>query len=297
MRDVYSVLSIIRRFPKFIQYEDQFKNFLKNEIHNKEFIFDNLIYFMRHDYNEVYRYFLIQKDAFYASQKKLNQNIQIKTIVYGDTLYPSEFYLMEQAPLILTYIGSASWLGQRCISVVGSREPSEETLEWMEFEFLPYAKKCFPCVVSGGARGVDQLSHQIAIRLQLPTIAILPSGLLDIYPQNLNRMINNILEFGGCLMSEFDLSTAMKKYYFNHRNRLIAALGKMTIIAESKRKSGTMLTARHAVQYGRPLFVVPGHPQNRNFSGSLDLLSEGAALIRDAQDLEMFFNCEIRNMR
>ena len=87
----------------------------------------------------------------------------------------------------------------------------------------------------------------------------------------------------------------MHKHLFHHRNRLIAALGRASLIVEARKRSGTLITAQQAAQLGRPVWGVPWHPRDPNFQGSLDLLSEWAQLVRDAQDLSMFFHSELES--
>ena len=101
-----------------------------------------------------------------------------------------------------------------------------------------------------------------------------------------------IVEQGGCLLSEYDHAMPMQKYLFPHRNRLIAALGLATVIIEARLRSGTLITAEQACQAGRPVWVLPGHPQDPHFSGSLQLLMEGATMIRHAEDLRALFTVE-----
>ena len=164
----------------------------------------------------------------------------------------------------------------------------------MEKEFSEFCEKQKPCVVSGGARGIDQKSHAMALRKSLPTIIVLPSGLGKLYPDSLKQWIGPVLDGGGCFISEYNFDQAMHKHLFHHRNRLIAALGKATLLVEARRRSGTLITAQQAIQLGRPVWVVPGHPHDPHFLGSLDLLAEGAVLIRDAQDLSIYFESELK---
>ena len=188
---------------------------------------------------------------------------------------------------------SPAWLVQRSLSVVGSREPSPESLRWMEKELSDFCAQHKPLIVSGGARGIDQKAHGIALRKDCPTVVILPSGLGEIYPDSLKEWIRPIQDNGGCFLSEYDYSQRMHKHLFHHRNRLIAALGNATLLVEARRRSGTLITANQAVQLGKPVWVVPGHPQDPHFAGCLDLLSDGAVMVRDAQDLSMFFHSEL----
>ncbi|MEN0058951.1 MAG: DNA-processing protein DprA, partial [Bdellovibrio sp.] len=180
----------------------------------------------------------------------------------------------------------------RALSVVGSREPCYDSLQWMEKELSAFCEEKKPLIVSGGARGVDQKSHGVALRKKHPTVVVLPSGLENMYPGTLLEWVKPVLDSGGCFLSEYAFTQRMHKYLFHHRNRLIAALGEATLLVEARRRSGTLMTANQAVQMGRPVWVVPGHPHDVHFSGSLDLLSEGALMVRDAQDLSMYFGVE-----
>lgn len=215
-------------------------------------------------------------------------------VCYGEELYPHSCYWMQDPPLALSYWGAPCWLAQRSLAVVGSREPSSESLLWMEKEFGAFCETDNPCVVSGGARGVDQKSHALALRKRCLTIVVLPSGLGALYPDSLKEWVKPILDGGGCLLSEYRHDLKMHKYLFHHRNRLIAALGCATLLVEARRRSGTFMTASQSVQMGRAVAVVPGHPLDPHFGGSLDLLSEGAFPVRDLQDLRMFFASELR---
>ena len=214
-------------------------------------------------------------------------------VCYGEDLYPQRCYFMEDPPLTISYLGSPAWLLGHLISVVGSREPQQESLVWMEKEFAPFCENMRPVVVSGGARGIDQKAHSIALRKSVSTIIVLPSGLDEIYPQSLSSWIEPVLSSGGCFLSEYPFTQKMHKHLFFHRNRMIAALGQATLLIEAKKRSGSMITAQKAIQIGSPVWVIPGHPLDPHFAGSLELLSEGAIPIRDAQDLAIFYKSEI----
>ncbi len=217
----------------------------------------------------------------------------VQFAVYGTDLFPRHCYLMGDPPLTLSFQGSPVWLMEKSLAVVGSREPSQDSLKWLEKDLSEFCRTEKPLIVSGGARGIDQKAHAIALRSACPTIIVLPSGLGQIYPSSLQEWLNPVLASGGCILSEYDYSQKMHKYLFHHRNRLIAALGLVTLLVEGKRKSGTLITAQQAAQLGRPVGVVPGHPYDPHFAGCLDLLSEGATMIRDAQDLSTFFRGEV----
>lgn len=212
----------------------------------------------------------------------------------GDPFYPSGFVGMPGAPLFLSFKGHPAWRWGPCISVVGSRDASSLSHVWMEEHLARFLRQEKPILVSGGARGIDQMAHQLALRNACPTVVVLPSGLGAVYPQNLEAWQDKILEGGGCLLSEYPFYEKMQKYFFHDRNRLIAGLGIFTLLVEARRRSGSLLTAQKTLQLGKSVLVVPGHPCDPSHLGNLDLLSEGATPIRDAVDLGMYFKSELQ---
>ncbi len=301
-RHLYAILSVVEKSPFYLQYADEVRGYLRKSYsencnlgeYNKS-LSQNFLSFLNHKAPIIYQYYMQNCRFIETILKSLEINSDIIPLCYGHEDYPRNYYWMEWPPLTLHYLGSPCWKNFSNLSVVGSREPSQESIYWIEYEFKRFSKKLSPCIVSGGARGVDQLAHEVALQLSLPTVAILPSGILKPYPCNFKlNYFERVLKTGGCVLSEFLPDQMMKKFYFDHRNRLIAGLGQATLIVESKRRSGTMLTARHAAQLSRPLLVVPGHPSHAHFSGNLDLITEGATLVRDALELETIFNCILR---
>lgn len=227
--------------------------------------------------------------------EKVKSDIEcgINYVCWGDWNYPSSFRILLQPPLLFSYIGKPCWLQSPCLSVVGSREPHPYTVAWMKSELRDFIKNTDVVVVSGGARGVDFIAHSLCLDLGRPTLVMLPSGLKQIYPPSLNNHVKAILEAGGCLISEYDSNFAVRKHLFQHRNRLIAALNHALLIGEANIQSGTIMTAHIALEMGRPVWVVPGHPLMSSFAGSLDLVLDGGQLVRNAEDLKLFFDCEL----
>ncbi len=294
----YIVFTLLRRHPLYKLKPDLFRQLALEsrcegglswpdfELRLKEFLPELWLY-------------LEQNRSEYKSRLELLQQREKKAyrfIAFAEPLYPQEFYQMPDPPLCLAFFGEPTWICGRNFSVVGSRDPREESLLWMEKEFTPFVEKQGLNVISGGARGIDQKGHSIALRRKRPTTVILPSGLGELYPANLQSWIKPVLDAGGCFLSEYDFAQRMQKFLFHHRNRLIAALGKVVLIVEARQRSGTLITAQQAVQAGRPVLVVPGHPHDNHFAGSLELLTEGATLVRDAQDLDIFFQSEISSL-
>lgn len=201
--------------------------------------------------------------------------------------YPEPFLKnLDTPPLLLTYMGTPNWSATPNLSVVGSRKISQYTKEWINSELFSFLEKSNVTVVSGGARGVDQAAHLCALRAGRPTFVFLPSGLDRLYPRDLSEWKKDIINSGGAFVSEYWPDEDIKKHYFIERNRLIAALANSVLIAQGERRSGTMLTAKWALDLGRDLFTIPGHPMDPSFSGNLDLIRTGIQPIIDRKDLE-----------
>ena len=218
-------------------------------------------------------------------------------ILFGCEDYPESFYCMMDPPLILTVVGDKPWLQAPCLSVVGSRKPTSDSLKWIDQELGDFVSQQPLVLVSGGALGVDQAVHSLALRKKIPTVVFLPSGLGPIYPETLKDWIRAIIDGGGSLISEYPLQQRMAKGFFHHRNRLIAQMGVTTLVIQAAAKSGTIMTGHLAAEAGRPLWVLPGHPLHSAYHGNLKLLQEGATLVTGAQDLSLFFQVEILNFQ
>jgi DNA processing protein len=215
-------------------------------------------------------------------------------VAWDDERFPGSLRAMRDPPWLLTVLGDAQALTTPSISVVGAREPLDLSLQWME-EHLGAFLSCLPMtVVSGGARGIDQAAHRIALRHRRPTLVFLPSGLSQFYPSDLKDWLLPVCESGGAFVSEFHPRTPMRKWNFQIRNRLIASISALTLVVEGRIRSGTWTTAKYVAEEGRQLGCVPGPPWESSFSGNLALLKDGAMMIRDAQDLVMFLSHESR---
>ncbi len=204
----------------------------------------------------------------------------------GDDHYPKWLAQISDPPLAMSYQGPIQHLNNKMgISIVGSREPHELSKAWMRQELYQFIKNNDVLVVSGGARGVDQMAHQMALFLKKPTCVVLPTGLSYKYPKDWMET-QKWLDQGVLFMSEMKHSSRIAKQNFAYRNRIIAALTPVTLIVEAKQKSGTLITAHHALMENRDLLFVPAHPLQNGFEGSLDLATYGATLVRNSHDLE-----------
>jgi DNA processing protein len=142
-------------------------------------------------------------------------------------------------------------------------------------------------IVSGLALGMDALAHEAALRNNLYTLAVPGSGLSDevLYPRSNRRLAQRILESGGGLLSEFPPETSAALWTFPQRNRIMAGLAKATLIIEATEKSGTLITARMAVDYNRELLVVPGSIFSANTAGPHQFLKLGATPVTSVADI------------
>jgi DNA processing protein len=221
----------------------------------------------------------------------------IEMVTPIDARYPLLLSRIPNPPYLLYGQGDWGCLRIPSLAVVGSREPSSLSLSWMESELANFLEKNSCNIVSGGARGVDLASHRIALRKKRPTTVLFPSGLEQMYPVSWSSFggATAVLEAGGLLLTEYAPPTLMRKNHFLERNRLIAGLACATLMIEARLRSGTLVTGRAAIEQGRPLFILPSHPFDSNSRGGLDLISEGANMIRDAEDLSLFFQAELRD--
>ncbi len=207
--------------------------------------------------------------------------------------YPHYLLYINEPPVFLTYRGSPTWLKFKTLSVVGSRQPSTIGISWLEEHLSSFVKKTPRVIVSGAARGIDQVAHSVALRNGIPTIAFLPSGIDNFYPRDFKYWLPEIIETGGAVISEYLPDQPMFSRHFHRRNRLIVGLSQLLLVVEAKRRSGSRMSAGLALSSGRDVAVVPGSPLDPQYGGNLDLLYDGAHLVRDAEDLSFLVNNKI----
>lgn len=217
----------------------------------------------------------------------------VSFVCLGEPDYPARFYDIDDPPLVLAYRGDLRAATARDgLAVVGGRNPGSESLEWLEVHLGDFVRRAGAPVISGGAFGIDRKAHFVAIKQQAPTICFLPSGIVAPYPAVWALEETDFLASGGVLVSEFLPNTAVARWHFVRRNRLISAIARAVFVVDAGRRSGTLLTARIALDQGRPICVLPGHPLDPRAHGSLDLLREGAPFVRHSWDLLEFFKAE-----
>lgn len=195
-------------------------------------------------------------DAFnnYVSnlEKSDIQVITIKSKKYSDLLRQ-----IDTPPLVLYAKGNVELLNSTCVAIVGTRRASRYGKDVTEM-FSKAISKSGVTIVSGLADGVDTFAHSACLEEKGKTIAVLGSGLNEIYPATNTNLANKIIEYGGLIISEHKPNEKPQTYYFPVRNRIIAGLSKAILITEATEKSGSMHTKNYALEYGREVFAVPG---------------------------------------
>jgi DNA processing protein len=201
--------------------------------------------------------------------------------------YPEKLRSLIDAPPVFSYAGDVSLLQQPCIGIVGARNASPGGRR-LAFEIAHELGKAGLVTVSGMARGIDGATHEGSI--ETGTIAILAGGVDIIYPPEHAKLYERLRGAGddkpkGCVISEMPLGTAPGAPLFPRRNRIIAALCDGLVVIEAAAKSGTLITAMHAMELGRDVFVVPGSPLDPRSRGGNALIKQGAILVESAEDI------------
>lgn len=198
--------------------------------------------------------------------------------------YPAQLKAIPAAPLILFVEGDLNALSQPQIAVVGSRNPSYVGKE-NTHSLIPSLVAAGAIITSGLALGIDGLSHRAAIDAGGISFAVLGSGLGQVYPKRHLRLAIELIETGGALISECYPWAKPLAHHFPRRNRIISGLSLGVLVMEAAQRSGSLITARYALEQGREVFAIPGAWQNPLAWGCNQLIQQGAKLVLDANDV------------
>lgn len=209
----------------------------------------------------------------------------VQIVGRDDEAYPRWLRRTFDPPLVLWVRGSLrAGEGEAAVAIVGSRAATPEGASLAHGLGRDLAAAGVS-VVSGLARGVDSAAHRGALAARGRTVAILGSGLQRVYPAENAPLAEAIASGGGAVVSEFPLATPPRPAHFPRRNRVIAGWGRAVVVVEARERSGALVTARLALDEGREVMAVPGHPASPLAAGVNRLIRDGAALVRDAQDV------------
>lgn len=198
--------------------------------------------------------------------------------------YPSLLRQISDPPPVLWLRGDARLLDQPQLAVVGSRKPSVQGVA-CAIEFAASLAKSGFVITSGLAQGVDTAAHQGALRAGRSTLAVLGSSPELIYPRTNQALADQMLANGGLLVSEFPPGTRPRPEHFPRRNRIISGLSVGTLVIEAALRSGSLITARLAMDQGREVFAIPGSIHNPLSKGCHALIREGAWLVENQQQI------------
>jgi len=210
--------------------------------------------------------------------------MQIKKLLKKD--FPKALLEIPQPPENLWIIGDLPEEDLVYLCVVGSRKHTSYGKETCE-KLIAGLKGYSIAIVSGFAMGIDTIAHRKAMQIGLRTLVFPGSGLSAeaMYPKTNVRLMKEIVENGGCLISEFEPDFKATHWSFPMRNRLMAGISKAVLIIEAEEKSGTLITARLATEYNRDVLAVPGSIFSSNSKGTNKLIRQGATPITCAEDV------------
>jgi DNA processing protein len=202
--------------------------------------------------------------------------------------YPKNLKNIYDPPPLIFFKGQIKPEDRKAIAVVGSRKTSSYGRLVTESLVESLASGGIT-IVSGLARGIDSISHQVALKAKGRTIAVLGSGLDIIYPPENKKLADKIAE-NGAVISEFLLGTKPEGTNFPKRNRIISGLCLGVVIVEAGPKSGALLTAQHALEQNREVFAVPGDIRSQGSKGTNNLIKQGAKLVSSIDDILIELN-------
>ena len=220
-----------------------------------------------------------------AAEQELRKagTLGIRLIGLDDPEYPAALRAIYDPPLVLYVKGELQGPPGPLVAIVGARASSTRGRE-LTRAIARELGAAGATIVSGLARGIDSAAHRGALDARARTLAVQGRGLDGVYPEA-NAPLALEIEKSGALLSEFPLGSEPFPQHFPRRNRIIAGLSRAVLVVEAEEKSGSLITARVALEEGREVLAVPGHPGDRLACGTNRLLKDGAALVRDARDV------------
>lgn len=210
-------------------------------------------------------------------------------VTLADTAYPQALLNTSDPPSLLYVKGRRELLNCPALAVVGSRNATPQGIGHAE-SFAQAASESGLCIVSGMAHGIDAAAHRGGLRGSGSSIAVVGTGLDKVYPAA-NRDLAHQLAEEGAIISEFSLGTPPLAANFPRRNRIISGLSLGCLVVEAGLQSGSLITARMALEQGREVFAIPGSIHSPQAKGCHHLIKQGAKLVERAQDVLEELGC------
>jgi len=227
------------------------------------------------------------------NELKLIAANNFKVISLNDQAYPPLLREIANPPLVLYIRGDEKILSGFSLAVIGSRQCSGYGIN-TACELARKLAMCGVVVVSGLARGIDTAAHTGALTGK--TVAVLGSGLLNIYPRENKKLVDDIAA-NGAVISEFSLNTVPDKENFPRRNRIISGLSRGVVVVEAAMRSGALITARLACEQNREVFAVPGQIRAHTSEGTNQLIKDGAKLVNSVEDILLEFDITLESKK
>lgn len=206
-----------------------------------------------------------------------------RILTIADTDYPQALLNITDPPLLLYVKGRTELLHASALAIVGSRNASPQGLRNAE-AFALAASDAGLCIVSGMAHGIDAAAHLGGLNGKSSSIAVVGTGLDKVYPSAHHELAHRLAQ-DGLLVSEFPLGTPPLPANFPRRNRIISGLSLGCLVVEASLQSGSLITARMALEQGREIFAIPGSIHSPQSKGCHALIKQGAKLVESAQDI------------
>lgn len=214
----------------------------------------------------------------------------VKIILKSNPAYPRLLKEIPLPPFAIYALGDLDY-SEPAIAIVGTRNATPQGKSMAQSFATDLAGANLP-IISGLALGIDAEAHAGAVESKGKTIAVLGTPLNHIYPRQNEKLADKILKTGGAIISEFPFGHPYNPANFLARNRIISGLSAGILIIEAPERSGSLATARFALEQNRDIFVVPGNINSNNYKGSHDLLKSGAILTTQAEDIFNHYNIE-----
>lgn len=218
--------------------------------------------------------------------------VQILTL--RDAAYPERLRNIPDPPLLLYALGTLPHLDDLvCVCIVGTRHTTPHAAQ-IAVRFSSALAQAGVCVISGMASGIDSAAHTGALSVGAATVAVFGNGVDICYPSENRPLMERILAH-GCILSEYPPGRAPDKYTFPRRNRILAGLSCGTLVVSAPIRSGSLITARIANEYGRDVFIVPGDIDDAAFKGSNEFLKSGAMPVTSPDDILSLYRSQYRD--
>ncbi len=226
-----------------------------------------------------------RQDLAVLAQEEVEQAVkkEITIIACDDPLYPSLLKNIHDPPVVLYVLGNPELLNCKGIGIVGSRAATHYGSSIAEQMANSLARQSFT-IISGMALGIDTAAHKGTLAAEGRTIAVLGCGLDVIYPPSNSRLHDYIVSTGA-VVSEYPFGTKPDNFRFPARNRIISGLSLGIVVVEAANRSGSLITASHALEQGREVFAVPGRIDSVKSAGTHTLLQQGAKLVHSVNDI------------